>query len=97
MLANIDDCRQPRRERKREDACAVGGHKPVNRDVQGFGLALERLEDGRNVLRTPYFQFGDLYAEFCGCGLNLAQLQHGFGIVNVGQYGQTAKAGQSLA
>jgi hypothetical protein len=51
-----------RSERKRDDGRAVGSNEPIYHQVEGVGLALECLEGGRNILRSPDFKFGDLDA-----------------------------------
>ena len=66
-------------------------------DIKGLGAALERLEGGRDILRSPDFECGDVEAERAGRCLNLAHLQHGDGIADIGHDRQTAQTGDNLA
>jgi hypothetical protein len=62
-----------------------------------FAAALERLEGGYDILRMPDFECDEFETERAGCGLNLAQLQHGGGITDIGHDRQPAQAGNHLA
>src|SRR5262249_18541206 len=64
--------RQSRAQRQGADANAVGVHKRVGEDKKRLRAALERLERGRNILRSPDFRCGDIEAERGGRYLNLA-------------------------
>ena len=75
----LEDRRQPRAERKRDDARAVGGNERIGHDVKCVRLGLERLEGGSDILRSPDFEWRDFEAERASRGLNLAHLQHGWG------------------
>jgi hypothetical protein len=55
----------------------IGVCERVDADIKYFGVALERLEGGRDILRSPDFDYGDFEAERAGRCLNLAHLQHG--------------------
>src|SRR5215470_13256798 len=52
-FADTDDCRQPRAERKRDDASTVGLNECIAHNVKC--VRLERLEGGSNILYSPYF------------------------------------------
>ena len=69
----------------------------VGTDVKCLRAALERLEGGRDILRSPDFERGDLEAERAGRRLNLAHLQHGGGIADIGHDRQPAQTGDNLA
>ena len=66
-------------------------------DIKRVRAALERLEGGRDILGSPDFDCGDLEAERAGRCLNLAHLQHGGGIADIGHDRQPAKTGDNLA
>ena len=68
-------------------------HKRVGTDIKCICAALERLEGGRDVLGSPDFRCDDLEAERAGRRLNLAHLQHGVGIADIGQDRQPAETG----
>src|SRR6266511_6024461 len=59
--------------------------------------ALERLEGGCDILRSPDFEWGDLKAERAGRRLNLAHFQHVAGIADIGQGRQPTETGDNLA
>ena len=86
-----------RGERERDDARAVGGNECVDHHVKCVGLALECLEGGRDIRRSPDFKFGDFNAEIVGPSLSLSHFQHGLGKADVGQDRQTAQIGTNLA
>ena len=96
-IAGTEDRRQSRAERKRDDARAVGGNERIDHNIKCVRLALERLEGGRDILRSPDFECGDFEAERAGRGLDLAHLQHGCGIADIGHDRQPAEAGDNLA
>ena len=89
--------RQSRGQRQGVDANAVGVHERVDTDIKCIRAALERVEGGRDVLRSPDFGCGDLKAERAGRCLSLAHVQHGGGIAHIGHDRQPAKTGYSLA
>ena len=62
-----------------------------------IGLALERLEGGRDILRSPDFQFGDFNPKGADRGLNLVHFQNGFAVTDVGQDRQSAQIGKNVA
>ena len=66
-------------------------------DIKCLRAALERLEGGRDILRSPDFECGDFEAERAGRCLNLAHLQHGAGIADIGHDRQPAETGDNLA
>ena len=47
--------RQSRAERQGVDANAVGGYERVGHDIKCIRAALERVEGGRDILRSPDF------------------------------------------
>ena len=89
--------RQSRAQRQGVDANPVGVHERVGHDIKCVGAALERLEGGRDILRSPDFECDDLKAERAGRCLNLAHLQHGGGIADIGHDRQPAETGDNLA
>ena len=72
-------------------------YERVATDIKCIRAALERLEGGRDILRSPNFECRDFEAERAGRCLNLAHLQHGGGIANIGHDRQSAKTGDNLA
>jgi hypothetical protein len=68
--------RQSRGQRQGIDANAVCVHERIDRDIKCIRAAPERVEGGRDVLRSPDFGCGDLKAEGAGRCLGLAHLQH---------------------
>jgi hypothetical protein len=96
-LAGIEDRRQPRAERKRDDARAVGGNERIDHDVNCVRLGFKRLEGGSDILRSPDFEWRDFEAERASRGLNLAHLQHALGKTNINHDCQTAESGDNLA
>ena len=77
MTAVIEDRRQPRAERKRDNARAVGGNESIDHDVKCVRLGVERRERGSDILCSPDLKRRDFEAERAGRRLNLAHLQHG--------------------
>ena len=69
----------------------------ITSNVKCVRAALERLESGRDVLRTSDFGCRDLEAERMGRCLNLAHVQHGAGIADIGDDRQPAKTGDGFA
>ena len=82
-IAVIEDCRQPRAERKCEDARAVGVNESVPHNVKCVRLGLEGIERGSNVLSAPDFKWRELEAERPGFGLNLTHLHNGLEIADI--------------
>ena len=72
-------------------------YERVGHDIKCIRAALERVEGGRDILRSPDFECGDLEAERAGRCLNLAHLQHGDGIADIGHDRQPAETGDNLA
>src|SRR5215469_2203247 len=76
MVAVIEDRRQPRAERKRDDTCAVRGSESITHDVKCIGLSvrlsLERFKSGRDVLRSLDFEWQGFEAEGASGSPNLA-------------------------
>ena len=95
-IASIEDCRQPRAERKCEDARAVGGRESIGHNIKCVGLDLERREGGSDVLRSPDFPCVDLKAERASRCTNLAHLPHAGGIVDINDDCQQPEAGDNL-
>ena len=89
--------RQSRGERQGVDANPVGGYERVGTDIKRLRAALERLEGGRDILGSPDFECSDLEAERAGRCLNLAHIQHGGGIADIGHDRQPAETGDNLA
>jgi hypothetical protein len=97
IVAGAPDRRQPRAERKRDDACSVGSSESSDHDVKRVGLGLERREGRCDILRPPDFEWRDFEAERACRGLNLAHLQHGLGIASIKHDCQPAQPGNNLA
>src|SRR5262249_16969191 len=97
VFREIGHRRQPQAERQDDDAYPVSVYERIATDVKGVRAALERLKDGRNVLRSPNFECGDLVAKTSGRCLNLAHFQHGVPGFGIGQDRQAAKTGDNLA
>ena len=72
-------------------------YQPVGTDIKRFAAALERLEGGYDILRMPDFGCDGFETQRARCLLNLAQLQHGEGIIDIGHDRQPAQAGNDLA
>ena len=89
--------RQSRGEREGVDANPVGAYERVGDDIKCIRATLERFEGGRDILRSPDFDCGDFEAERAASCLNLAHLQHGCGIVDIGHDRQPAETGDNLA
>src|SRR5450631_4402155 len=96
MIAGIKDCRQPRAERKRDDARAVGVNECIVHDVKCVRLGFERVKGWSDILRSVNCEWRDVNAESTSGGLNLAHLQHGLGIVKINHDYQPAKPGDDL-
>jgi hypothetical protein len=75
----------------------VGVQKWVRTDIKRVRAALERPERGRDLLRSPDFERGDLKAERARCSLSFAHFQHCGRILEIGQNRQTAKTLDNLA
>jgi hypothetical protein len=95
IIAGIKDRRQPRAERKSDNARAVGGKEGIAHDVKRV-LGLERRKSGRNVLRPADFEWFDFQAERASHGLNLIPLQHGLGKANINHDCQSAHTRDNL-
>ena len=63
---------------------------------KGVRATLDRLESGRDVLRSPDFERGDFEAERAGRFLNLQHVQHGDRTAHIGHDRQPAKSGENL-
>src|SRR5262249_59894939 len=58
--------RHLRAERQGMDANPVAGYERVGRDIKCIRAALERLEGGRDILRSPDFECDDIEAKRAG-------------------------------
>ena len=63
---------------------------------KGVHTARERVEGGADIFGSPNFGGDGFDAERAGCGLNLAHVQHGGGIADIGQDRQSAESGDDL-
>jgi hypothetical protein len=97
IRTSIEARRQPRAQGKRDDARPGRGNECREHDVQRVRLALERLEGGRNVVRTSDFQSGDGNAELACPSLNLVHFQHGGLMADVRQDRKPAQVGHDFA
>src|SRR5262245_38959691 len=89
--------RQSRAECQGVDAKPIDEQERIGTDIKRLCAALERLDGGRDILRSPDFVRGDFETERAGRSLNLAHLQHGVGIVDVGHDRQVTESGDNLA
>jgi len=96
MTAVIEDRRQPRAERKRDNARAVGGNESIDHDVKCVRLGVERRERGSDILSSPDFERCDFDAERASRCRNLAHLQRGGGIADIGYDRQAAETGDDF-
>jgi hypothetical protein len=74
-IAVTEDRRQPRAERRLDNARAVGVNERSAHNVKRVRFGLERLEGGRNILCPPDFKRRDFDPERASPGLSLGQLQ----------------------
>ena len=63
----------------------------------GWIEGLERLESGRDILRSPDFERCNLKIERAGFRLNCGHFQHSAGIAGIGHDRQPAQPGDNLA
>jgi hypothetical protein len=75
----------------------IGVHEPVDTNIKCVCAAIERVDGGRDILRSLDFDCVDFESERAGRRLNLAQLQHAKGIADIAHDRQAAKAGDNLA
>jgi hypothetical protein len=75
--------RQSRAQRQGVDSSPIDVQERVNNDIKCLGAALESLEGGCDILRSPDFQCGNLEAERADGFLNLDHFQHGDGGINI--------------
>ena len=75
----------------------MGDYERIANNIECLRAALERLESGRDVFGSPDFEGGDIEAERARSRLNLAQLLHSGGIVNIGHDRQPAETRNNLA
>ena len=97
VLPNAVHRRQSRAERQVLMRIRLVFVERVDSDIKCVRAALERLEGGRDILRSPDFEWDDFEAERAGRCLNLAHLQHGGGIADIGHDRQPAETGDNLA
>ena len=84
-------------QRESVNGKSVAADNRVEDDKKRVGAALERLESGRDILRSPDFRCDDIESErTCGC-LNLTHLQHDLGIADIAHDCQSAETGDDLA
>src|SRR3954470_14609211 len=89
--------RYPRGQCQSVDANQVGKYEWVGTDIKCVRLALEGVEGGRDVLRSPYFRCHDLKTERAGLCMNLLHIQHGSGGIDIEHDRQAAQIGHNLA
>ena len=66
-------------------------------DIKCIRTTLERFEGGSDILSPLDFYSRDFETERLAHCLNVAHLQHRFGIVNIGHDCQAAETGENLA
>jgi hypothetical protein len=79
------------------DSDPVGHYEGIANNIECLRAALERLEGGRDVLRSPDFEGGDIEAKRARRRLNLVHLLHSGGIVDVGHDRHPAETRHNLA
>jgi hypothetical protein len=89
--------RQSRAQRQGVDANAVGDYERVGNDIKGVRAALERLEGRSDILGPPDIERGDFEAKRACCSPNLAYVQRGVGIADIGHDRQPVQTGDELA
>src|SRR5580704_16565026 len=97
ILSQSGNRRESRRQRQTADARLVADCERVGSDIKSFDAAIESFEGGRDILGSPDFHSGGLDAERARRRLHLAHLQHDGRIARIGQYPETAEAGDNLA
>src|SRR5262249_59062102 len=91
LLASTVHRRQTRAQCQSVEPNPVGGEERVGRNIKCLYAALERLERGSDVLRTPDVARDDLKAEWARDCLNLGQVLHGGGVTAIGHDRQPAE------
>src|SRR5580698_3427406 len=97
ILSQSGNRRESRRQRQTADARLVADCERVGSDIESFDAAIESIEGGRDILGSPDFHSAGLDAERARRRLHLAHLQHDGRIARIGQYPETAEAGDNLA
>jgi hypothetical protein len=93
----VENHREPRAERQRDDATAVGGNERSGDDVKCIRLGVERLKGRSNIPGASDFEWRDFDAERASRGLNLVHLEHGLGKANISYDSQPTEPGDNLA
>ena len=75
--------RQSRPQRQDVDTNAVGDDERVATDVECVRAGSERVQTGRDILRSLDFRFNGFEPEHAGRCLNLAHIQRGGGIADI--------------
>jgi hypothetical protein len=88
---------QSRAQRQGVDSNPIGVHEPVRTNVKCFRTALDRLESVRDIFGSQNFECIEFEIERAGRRLSLAQLQHGEGIIDIGQDRHSAQTWNNLA
>jgi hypothetical protein len=76
---------------------SFGVHKRLGHDIKCIGTALERIDGGRDILRSSDFRCDNVKAERAGRCLNFIHLQHADGTDDIGHDCQPAETGDNLA
>jgi hypothetical protein len=92
----VENHREPRAERQRDDATAVGGNERSGDDVKCIRLGVERLKGRSNIPGASDFEWRDFDAERASRGLNLTHLQLGLGKANIKNDCQPAETWDDL-
>ena len=71
-------------------------YQRVGHDIKCIDTALERLDGGRDILRSSDFSCNDLEAERAGRSLNLTHFQYADRSAGIGQDRQPAESGDNL-
>ena len=75
-IMGIANRRQTCVERQRQYSRAVSRNERILHNVKCFGLMLERVERGTDILGPANFHWSDLDAQHARCPLNLAIFEH---------------------
>jgi hypothetical protein len=82
-ITGTENRRQPRVECRRENACKVGNHELIDRNIECVRSGLEPLKGGSDILCPLDYEWHDFETEHACRSLGLAHLEHRLGIANV--------------
>ena len=73
-ITGTKNCRYPRTECRCENACKVGNHELINRNVECIRSDLEALKGGSDILCSLDYEWHDIETEHACRGLGLPHL-----------------------